>query len=129
VYFESTYSISPDIMNVICKNYPVSFKTCNFKNQDLLQTKNIQGFKTEFKKDFKDNPFYCDNLRLLPEYFNYSQNARKTCEALLLYKTIYKDQKQFLPQAYEQCSSYSAPFKFESAEQFSRDFKKWFESN
>ena len=91
--------------------------------------KNFNVFKNEFAKDFRENPYYCDNLRLLPEYFNYSQNEKKTCEALWLYEEIYKDQKNFLPKAYEQCNSYHSPVKFENPSQFDRDFKSWFSSN
>lgn len=126
VYFESAYPMSADMMNVACKTYPLNFKTCFWKNRGLLQMKNYQVFKNEFAKDFKANPFFCDNLRLLPEYFNSAQDAKKTCEALFLYKVIYKNQKHFLPEAFAQCSQFGLPFKFESGQQFARDFKKWF---
>ena len=128
IYFESAYSGSPDIMNVVCNYYPVSFRSCNLKNKSLLQIKNIAAFKAEFQKDFLENPYFCDNLRLLPEYFNYSQSEKKTCEALLVYREIYKDQKNFTTEAFVPCAKYTSPIKLENPLQFNRDFLKWFQN-
>lgn len=129
IYLESHYSNSADVMGVVCRFYPVNFRSCYFKNRAMFEAKNVSGFRSEFKTDFKNNPLYCDNLRLLPEYMNYSQNLKKTCEALQLYKIIYRTPQHFLPGSYEACKDIPAPFQFESGEQFAREFRSWFERN
>ncbi len=129
IYFQSHYSNSPDLMNIACQAYPADFRPCFYKNKSLFDSKNINSFKAEFAKDFQDNPFYCDNLRLLPDFMNYSTDIKKTCEALLLYKIIYKNQRNFMPQTYENCKAYQSPVQFVSGAQFSADFKKWFSEN
>lgn len=129
IFTESHFSNSADLMNIVCRYYPVNFRACYFKDRDLLDMKNIEGFKNEFKTDFKNNPLFCDNLRLLPEYMNYSKDMKKTCEALLLYKMIYRAPTHFLPASYEACVNVQPPFKFESGEQFGREFRNWFERN
>ena len=129
IYTESHYSNSTDLMSVVCRFYPVNFRACYFKNKDLFDQKNVNGFRTEFKTDFKNNPMFCDNLRLLPEYMNFSKDLKKTCEALQLYKIIYRSPQYFLPASYETCKDVRAPFQFESGEQFGREFRSWFERN
>lgn len=126
IYLESHFPVSADIMNVVCKVYPVNFKACHWKNKNLLQVKNIQAFRAEFKNDFTLNPFYCDNLRLLPEYFNYGTDERKTCEAILLYDHIYKGQRTFPIESMPICQKYVVPFEFRNPKQFSADFRQWF---
>jgi hypothetical protein len=126
IYLESHFPVSTDIMNVVCKVYPVNFKACHWKNKNLLQIKNIQAFRSEFKNDFTVNPFYCDNLRLLPEYFNYASEEKKTCEAILLYDFIYKGQKTFPLQNMPICQKYVVPIEFRNPKQFSADFRQWF---
>jgi O-antigen ligase len=126
IYLESHFPMSTDIMNVVCKIYPVNFKACHWKNKNLLQIKNIQAFRSEFKNDFTLNPFYCDNLRLLPEYFNYASDEKKTCEAILLYNTIYKGQRTFPLENMPICQKYVAPIEFRNPKQFSADFRQWF---
>jgi hypothetical protein len=126
IYLESHFPMSTDIMNVVCKVYPVNFKACHWKNKNLLQIKNIQAFRSEFKNDFTENPFYCDNLRLLPEYFNYASEEKKTCEAILLYDYIYKGQKTFPLVNMPICQKYVVPIEFRNPKQFSADFRQWF---
>lgn len=129
IFAESHYSNSADLMNIVCRYYPVNFRACNFKNRDLFDMKNVSAFRSEFKTDFAENPMFCDNLRLLPEYMNYSKDLKRTCEALQLYKIIYHNPRHFLPASYETCKDIPAPFQFESGEQFGREFRKWFERN
>ena len=126
VFFESAYPNSADLMSVVCRFHPVNFRACYAKNKDLLDIKNIPAFRSEFKNDFQKNMFYCDNLRMAVDYFNYSQNAKKTCEALQLYRLIYKNQRHFAPQSTEQCAGVASPFKFENPEQFKSSFLRWF---
>ena len=126
IYLESHFPVSADVMNVVCKVYPVNFKACHWKNKNLLQIKNIQAFRSEFKNDFTVNPFYCDNLRLLPEYFNYGSDEKRTCEAILLYDFIYKGQRTFPIESMPVCHKYTVPIQFNSPKQFSTDFRQWF---
>lgn len=128
IHLESAFNVSADVMNLVCNYYPVSFRSCFWRDRALLESKNIPAFRNEFKKDFYANPFYCDNMRLLTEYFNYGSNQRKTCEALLIYKDLYRNPKHYLPTAFSQCSNFSNPIKFENPEQWKNDFKKWFEN-
>jgi hypothetical protein len=128
ISLESLFPRSTDLMDVACKVYPVNFRTCHWKNKNLLDYGNIAAFRTQFKEDYLKNPFFCDNLRLLPEYFNRQQNGRKTCEALLLYGVIYPKQTHFTPETMQLCRNYSLPFKYENGAQFDRDFRRWFTS-
>ncbi len=128
IHLESAFNVSPDVMNVVCTYYPINFRACYWRDKGLLTTKNIPAFRAEFLKDFRANPFYCDNMRLLPEYFNFSSNPKKTCEALLIYKDLYRQPRNFHPDAFAQCSQFSNPLKFENPEQWSKDFKNWFEN-
>jgi hypothetical protein len=127
VHLESGYSVSPDIMNIVCNYHPVNFRACFWRDKGLLETKNIQAFRSEFKRDFRANPFYCDNMRLLPEYFNYGSDRKKTCEALLIYKDLYRQPKHYHESAFTQCAQFRNPIAFENPEQWSKDFKNWFE--
>lgn len=128
IHLESAFNVSPDVMNVVCTYYPVNFRACYWRDKGLFDTKNIQAFRTEFQKDFRANPLYCDNMRLLPEYFNYGSNQKKTCEALLIYKDLYREPKHYHPSAFAQCAQYKNPIKFENPEQWAKDFKSWFEN-
>jgi hypothetical protein len=128
IHLESAFAPSADIMNVVCNYYPVNFRACYWRDRALLTNKAIPAFRSEFKKDFRENPFYCDNMRLLPEYFNYGSSQKKTCEALLIYKDLYRHQTSYSPESFTPCAAYVNPIKFENADQWTRDFKKWFEN-
>ena len=129
IALESLFPKSPDLMDVTCASYPLNFRTCYWKNKDLLEARNIEAFRNSFKADYLQYPFFCDNLRLLPEYFNQQKNEKKTCEALLLYGFIYRNQKNFTPATMDLCRNYSLPVPFHSPAQFDADFRKWFQSN
>lgn len=126
ISLESMFPASPDLMDVACDVYPANFRTCYWKNKDLLEQRNVEAFRTQFKEDYQVNPFFCDNLRLLPEYFNRQKKEKKTCEALLLYNVIYRNQRHFTADTMQLCRAYPLPFKYENAEQFNRDFRRWF---
>ena len=126
IILESHYGTSPDIMNIVCKAYPANFRACHLKNRSLFDLKNIQAFRQEFKTDFLNNPFFCDNLRLLPEYFNYANSEKKTCESLLLYNQIFKNQKTFKIEAMPACQRYTSPVQYKDAKQFNEEFRQWF---
>jgi hypothetical protein len=128
IHLESAFSPSADVMNVVCNYYPINFRACYWRDRSLLTNKLIPAFRNEFKKDFRANPFYCDNMRLLPEYFNYGASQKKTCEALLIYKDLYRTQTNFAPEAFAPCAAFSNPLTFHDADQWTSDFKKWFEN-
>jgi hypothetical protein len=126
IILESHYVNSPDIMNIVCKAYPVNFRACYAKNRSLFDQKNINSFRREFKEDFSNNPFYCDNLRLLPEFFNYANSEKKTCESIYLYAQIFKNQTTYKIESMPVCQRYSSPVLFKDSKQFNQDFRKWF---
>jgi hypothetical protein len=128
IYLESHHPFSVEITSLACRYYPLNFKNCYWRDRVLSDSKQVEAFRNNYSLSFKKNPFYCDNMRLLPAYFNAVNDGKRTCEALLIYETLYKEQKHFLTESFTQCRKYSLPFNASDPGVFKENLLYWFDS-
>lgn len=127
VYQESTFPRNESIISA-CEYYPINIKACHAKLAYYLDHQKYNDFLNDFKIDFVKEPFFIDYLRLLPTYYSIKQNAKKTCESLFLYKTIFPEQKAFDKKYYDGCLNFTNIFYFDSPQNFKTRYLTWLDN-
>ncbi|MEK6628593.1 MAG: O-antigen ligase family protein [Bdellovibrionota bacterium] len=127
VYQESTFPRSEKII-AACDYYPISFKTCHAKLGYFLDNKQFDKFIIDYKANVIHQPLFVDYLRLLPTYYSVKQNAKKTCEALFFYKSMFPEQQAFESKYYEDCKGFTNFFYFDEPKKYKARYLAWLDN-
>ncbi len=125
IYVESQFNKDLKKTSLMCTIYPISHKNCNYKNVLLLEANQTSQFRQEIKNELFFSYFTSDQQRILPLYFQKTNDVKHMCENILIYQLMYPLQKNYSPGDIQYCQRFSIPIRFDNPKQFNLDYQKW----
>lgn len=125
IFFETSHGNRLDLVMYSCDVYPININACFNRAHFLLTANNLVLARYAMAENLTQFPFHAGMLRLFPIYLKNAVGDKPSCEAVLMYDSIFSDQKFFQKELLQQCSSYKVPLTHQNPQQFKQDYLKW----
>ncbi len=125
ILMETSHNNDIELIEQSCDFYPININACFNKSHFLLMKENYIGARHSLDENLNKFPFHAGFLRLLPIYLKNNSTDQKSCEAVLVYNSIYSSQVFFNKDILNRCNQFKMPITFYNPEQFKEVYLKW----
>ncbi len=125
IFFETSHNNNIDLVLYSCDVYPINVNACFNRNHFLMVNNNYVQTRLSISQSLRQFPFHAGLLRLFPIYLKNSFNDKSSCEGVLMYNSIFMDQKFFSKEVIESCNPFKIPVTFKDPKQFRSDYLAW----